>query len=109
MRTRPSARRTEPVITSNVSAGSALEFGPAILPILRKRVAGFLNRASQTARGSAFDRVAVLIVEGVFIILVDPHFAALMFENEHVVGFLFVSRNYHTVALLIDRLDDFGV
>src|SRR4029453_509956 len=87
---------------------SALEFCPAILPILRNRFAGFLNRASQAARGSAFDRVAVLIVEGVFVILVDPHLAALMFENEHVVGFLFVSRNDHIVALIIERLDDLG-
>src|SRR5262249_44428641 len=90
----------------SILAESARGISCASLPIFRKRFAGLFDGASKTARRSALDRVTVLVVEGVFVILVDPHLAALMFEDEHVVCLLLVSCNYCAWALIVERLYD---
>src|SRR5438067_3232150 len=81
---------------------------PVAGPLLGYYQAGFLHCIAQKARGLAHDRVAFTIEDDDFVVPRDHVFAALVIEQNNIVGFVLVVVDDDLRAALIESLDDFG-
>src|SRR5205807_9458348 len=76
-------------------------------PVAGDDLAGILHRVAQGASGLAHDGVAIAVEHHHLVVAQKQIFAALVIEQNYVVGFLLIVIDRHPRAALVKSLNDF--